>query len=638
MAEVELIFPDGSKKKFRKGITVHELAEKIGRKLAQDAVAGKVNDVSVDLNYKIESNARIEIITIDSPAGREVLRHSASHLMAQAVKELWPEIKFGIGPTIEEGFYYDFEKKEPFTPEDLKKIEEKMRELAKKDLKFERKELNAKEAIKFFEKKGEKFKVELFQEIRDDKVSLYEQGNFVDLCRGPHIPSTKYLKAFKLLSTAAAYWKGDEKRETLQRIYGTAFSSQKELDEFMKMKEEAAKRDHRKIGRELDLYSFNECSPGMPFFHPKGAIIYNGLLCFLREEYNKRNYREVITPLLYSKNLWEQSGHWEHYKGDMFFLDIEGRTFSLKPMNCPSHIIIFKNGMKSYRDLPLRIADFAVLHRNELSGVLGGLFRVRKFSQDDAHIFCTPEQIESEIIGLIDFAEFIYRRVFNFEYEVALSTKPEKAMGSPDLWEKAENALRNSLEKKGIKFKVQEGEGAFYGPKIDFSIKDSIGRLWQCATIQLDFIMPERFEATYIGEDSKKHSAVLIHRALLGSLERFIGILVEHYEGRFPLWLSPVQAVVLPVSDKSIEYARKVFEELKAQGFRAELDDSAETVSYKIRQAQLQKVPFALTVGEKEEKSCTIAVRDRAGKVRMNVRIEDFISELNKKIEAREID
>ncbi|MEW6294778.1 MAG: threonine--tRNA ligase [Candidatus Diapherotrites archaeon] len=638
MAEIELTFPDGSKKKFRKGITVLELAEKIGKKLAQDAVAGKVNEELVDLNAKIESNAKVQVITIDSIEGRNILRHSASHLMAQAVKELWPEIKLGIGPIIEEGFYYDFEKKEPFTPEDLKKIEEKMKELAKKDLKLERKELNARDAIKFFEKRGERFKVELLQEMKDEKISVYGQGNFVDLCRGPHIPSTKYLKAFKLLSTAAAYWKGDEKREALQRIYGTAFSSQKELDEFVKMKEEAAKRDHRKIGRELDLYSFNECSPGMPFFHPKGAIIFNELISFLRQEYSKRDYKEVITPLLYSKGLWEQSGHWEHYKDDMFFLDIEGRTFSLKPMNCPSHIIIFKNGMKSYRNLPLRIADFAVLHRNELSGVLGGLFRVRKFSQDDAHIFCTPEQMESEIIGLIDFAEYIYKKVFNFDYEVALSTKPEKAMGDPALWEKAENALKNSLQKKGIKFKVQEGEGAFYGPKIDFSIKDSIGRMWQCATIQLDFQMPERFEATYIGEDSKKHSAVMIHRALLGSLERFIGILVEHYEGKFPLWLSPVQIVVLPVSDKSNEYAGKVLEELRAQGFRVELDDSSETLSYKIRQAQLQKVPFALTVGEKEEKARTIAVRDRTGKVRMNARIEDFISELNKKIKAKEIE
>jgi len=473
----------------------------------------------------------------------EKIRHSASHVLASAVKELFPEAKLGIGPAIDDGFYYDFDLKHTFIPDDLKKLEEKMQEIIEKDLDFKKSKKTRNEAEKIL--KEEPYKLELLKDLPDDNITFYTHGSFIDLCAGPHVKNTKEIKAFKLLKIAGAYWRGDSKNKQLQRIYGTAFSSKKELDDYLKKLAESEKRDHRKIGQQLGLFFFHEYSPGSPFFEPKGTIIYNELLSFIREEYKKRGYLEVITPQIFNKALWETSGHWKHFKEDMFILNIDNSEAALKPMNCPSHVLIFKNKIRSYRELPLRIADFCVLHRNELRGVLGGLTRVRKFSQDDAHIFVTEEQLEKEILGLMDFVEYVYKKVFNFNYIVNLSTKPEKAMGDPKLWDKAEEALKNALKKKKIKFNIKEGEGAFYGPKIDFDIKDSLDRSWQLATIQLDFQMPLNFKATYEGKDGNKHTPIMIHRAILGSLERFIAILIEHFAGKFPLWLSPIQVKVL---------------------------------------------------------------------------------------------
>ncbi len=637
MTKIKITLPDGSIREYKKGITAQEIAFDIGKKLGEDALIAKINDKLKDLFVPINEDSTLQIVTFEDKEGLEVFRHSTAHLLAHAVVELFPNTKPTIGPTIEEGFYYDFDILHHFTPEDLIKIEQKMHEIVKKDYKVDRIELSESEAKKLF--KNNQYKIELIEEFHKEKqpISAYRQGDFIDLCKGPHIPSIGKIKAFKLTKIAAAYWRGDPKNEQLQRIYGISFPEKGMLDAHLKLIEEAEKRDHRKIGKDLEWFNFFEESPGAPFFYPKGTIIYNQLTNFIREEYKRRGYQEVITPLIYEKSLWLTSGHWEHFREHMFILESEGKEYALKPMNCPSHVLIYKSKSRSYRDLPFRIADFASLHRNELSGVLAGLTRVRKMSQDDAHIFVTPEQIEDEILRVLDFTHYIYNEVFDFEYKVELSTRPEKFMGKIEDWNKAEEALKKALERKKVKYDVKSGEGAFYGPKIDFHIKDALGRNWQLATIQLDFQLPERFDATYVGVDNSKHGVVMIHRALLGSIERFIGILVEHFAGKLPLWLAPVQIRILTVADRFEKYANKIKEELEKNDMRVEVDARTESVGYKVREAQHQKIPLILTVGEKEEKNNTVAVRTLDNKVYFDVKVEDLLKKALKNIEEKRV-
>ncbi len=623
---IVITLPDGTVKQYGKGTRGSEIAASIGKRLAADAIAVVVNGKQQDMSLPIDCDASIRILTYKDQEGKEVFWHSSSHILAQAVLRVFPNAKPTIGPAIEEGFYYDFDVETPFTPEDVAKIEQEMEKITSANFSVERIELSYENAAKMF--KDNPYKIEIIEETKGEKLSAYSQGEFVDLCRGPHIPQTGMIKAIKIIKVAGAYWRGDAKNRQLQRLYGISFPDKKLMDSHLSMLEEAKKRDHRMIGQKLDLFSFDEISPGAPFFHPKGAIIYNELLAFIRSEYRKRGYKEVITPLVYSKELWETSGHWQHYHEDMFFTKMDNKDASLKPMNCPSHCVIYKKGFKSYRDLPLRIADFAPLHRNELKGVLGGLTRVRKFSQDDAHLFVTPEQVEGEIFDVIDFLDYIYREVFDFTYEIALSTRPDKAMGSADLWVKAEFALESALKKKGLSFSIKAGEGAFYGPKIDFQIKDALGRHWQLGTIQLDFNLPERFELEYEDKDGKRKRPIMIHRALLGSVERFMAILIEHYAGKFPLWLAPEQVRIVTVSDASNEYAGKVADALKGEGIRADIDMRSESIPKKVREAQLDYVPLIVTVGEKESSSQTVAVRTLDGQVKFNVPLGDFINKV----------
>ena len=635
MEEIIITLPDGSKFRAKKGIKPIEIAEKLlGSVVAKKALVALVNNELWDLDREINEDAKVKILSYDDEEAIEVLRHSCAHVLAQAVKRLYPDAKLGIGPAIENGFYYDFDKKDPFTPADLKKIEEEMNKIIKEDYKFERKEISKEEARKLFS--DEPYKLELLEEM-DEPISVYKDGEFVDLCKGPHIPSTGMIKAFKLMKTAGAYWKGKAENPQLQRIYGVAFKDKKALKKYLFMLEEAEKRDHRKLGKELDLFSIHPEGPGFPFFHPKGMVVINELLKYWREEHEKEGYSEVRTPIILSKNLWERSGHWEHYKENMYFTKIDDRDFAIKPMNCPGSILIYKERAHSYRELPLRWAEIGLVHRHELSGVLSGLFRVRAFTQDDAHIYCMPEQIEEEVIKIIKLTERMYK-TFGFKYEVELSTKPEKAMGSAEQWERAENALKSALEKCGIKYRINPGEGAFYGPKIDFHISDALGRKWQCGTIQLDFQMPERFDLTYEGKDGRKHRVVMLHRTVLGSLERFLGVLLEHFAGKLPLWIAPEQIRVITVSDKVKGYAEKVYAALKKEGFRVVLDDRAATVQYKIRDAQLQKVPYMVVIGEKEESAKKIAVRTRDNKVKFGVELKKFIDSLKKEIEERRIE
>lgn len=568
----------------------------------------------------------------------EKLRHSAAHVLAQAVKALFPDVKLGIGPVIEDGFYYDFGRKEPFTNEDLAKLEAKMKEISKQNLKIEKVELSEKEVAAL--KKAEPFKKELMEDLekKNIKPTFYKQGNFVDLCRGPHVNYTAKVKAFKLMKVSGAYWKGNQENEQMQRIYGTCWPTKEELDAYLKRLEEAERRDHRKLGKELELFTFMEESPGSAFFLPKGTIIYNELLKLIREEYAKRGYHEVITPLLYDKSLWETSGHWEHYKDDMFTLKIDGRDFGLKPMNCPSHLLIYKLKLRSYKDLPLRIADFAPLHRNEVKGALGGLTRVRKFSQDDAHIFVAEEQIQKEITNVINLVKYVYVNIFGFTFETMLSTRPEKAMGDEKLWSNAEKALAAALDANQMKYTIAKGEGAFYGPKIDFRMKDAIGRFWQLATIQLDFNLPMRFNATYEGKDGKKHQVIMIHRAVYGTPERFIGVITEHFAGKFPLWLSPVQVRLLTVTDRAIPFAEEILAELKESNIRAELDSRTETIPKKVRDAQVDHIPLMVTIGDKEVDNKTLAVRTLDGKVKFGVKPKDFVELVTSQIKQRKLE
>lgn len=617
---------------FIPGITVLEAITQLCPDQAKEALVAEINGEVKDLTTKINNDCQIKPLTWNDEAGRRALRHSAAHVMAQAVKQLFPEAKLAIGPAIEDGFYYDFAVDNPFTPEDLEKISTCMEQIIDQDLAFIRQEMARDEARAYFVAKGEQYKVELIDDLPPDAtISLYQQGDFVDLCAGPHIPSTGYIKAFKLLSVAGAYWRGDEKREMLQRIYGTAFANKSDLEAHLRLLEEAARRDHRKIGRELDLFSLQEEGPGFPFFHPKGMILRNELEAFWREEHRRAGYQEIRTPTILSQELWQKSGHWDHYRENMYFTEIDNRGFAIKPMNCPGGILVYKSRSHSYRELPLRLAEMGLVHRHERAGALHGLMRVRCFTQDDAHIFMLPSQITEEIKGVIDLIARIYQ-VFGFSYQVELSTKPENAMGSDDIWEEATASLRKALEEKGMEYKINEGDGAFYGPKIDFHLQDCLGRTWQCGTIQLDFLMPECFELDYIGEDGEKHRPVMIHRTCLGSIERFIGILIEHYAGAFPTWLAPVQVRILPITDHQLGYAKEVAVKLDQARIRVEVDGRNEKVGYKIRDAQLQKIPYMLIVGAKEINNGTVAVRHRDQGDLGALTIDSFIQEIGREI------
>ncbi len=599
-------------------------------------VGGKIgNKTLVDLFYEPNDGEQIELITIDSPQAMPLYRHTMAHIMAQAIQRLYKGVKFAIGPTIENGFYYDVDLPKTLNEDDLKLIEKEMNKIIEEDISLEHFVMKRDEAIQYFEEKNQPYKVELIKDLNTETLSIYRQGDFTDLCRGPHVPSTGLVKNFKLLSVSGAYWRGDEHNKMLQRIYGTAFYRKEDLGAYLKMLEEAEKRDHRKIGPQLDLFSLHpDVAPGMIFFHPKGTIIRRELEKFWREEHTKAGYVEVITPMVMNETLWRQSGHWDHYRDNMYFTEKEEQSYAIKPMNCPGHIMIYKTKSHSYRDLPLRMCELGTVHRYERSGVVHGLFRARAFTQDDAHIFCAQKQIESEIVGIIDLIDKTYK-LFGFPYKVELSTKPDDAMGSDEIWEASTTALKSALEHLGMEYQVNEGDGAFYGPKIDFHVRDSIGRTWQCATIQLDFLMPERFDLNYTGSDNIEHRPVMIHRVIYGSLERFIGILIEHYAGAFPAWIAPVQAIVLPISEKHVEYALKIGKQLEDSGIRVEIDERSQKIGYKIREAQLKKVPYMLIVGNREMESDSIAVRMRSGKDLGSMKVHEFIEKISEEIKEK---
>lgn len=635
---MKVTLPDGSEKEYKDKVTLAQIAREISEGLFRNAVGGIVNGMLWDLERPIDFDCEIRIITKKDKEAPEFFRHTMAHIMAQAVMRIYGQenVRLGIGPTIENGFYYDFEiLNGVIKEEDLEKVEKEMKKIIKEDLKIERVEMSKDEAIKMMEEKGQIYKVELIKEIQDEKVSFYKQGEFVDLCRGPHLPRTGMIKHFKLLSVSGAYWRGSEKNPMLQRIYGTAFATKDELDNYLKMLEEAKKRDHRKLGPKLGLFFINtDVAAGMPIFLPKGATILNELMSFSRQLHKEYGYKEVMTPLIMNVKLWHQSGHWDHYKDNMYFTEKEETEYAVKPMNCPGHILIYKNDVVSYRDLPIRLFEFGKVHRYERSGVLHGLLRVRAFTQDDAHIFCRQDQIEEEVSSVVRLIDELYKP-FGFTYRATLSTMPEDHMGDEETWEKATNALKKVLEDIKLDFDIAEGEGAFYGPKVDFHVKDSLGREWQCATIQLDFQMPERFDLKYVDKDGIEKRPVMIHTAKYGSLERFFGILIEHYAGAFPLWISPVQVLVLPVSDKYIDYAKKVARLLSESNIRVEVDSRNETLGYKIREAQISKVPYMIIVGENEEKSGKISVRSRDGVEEKDVSVEEFVEVVRKAVVER---
>jgi len=598
-------------------------------------VGGYIGKTLLDLFHIVKKDEEIYLFTIEDPKAAELYRHTMSHIMAQAIKRLYKDAKLAIGPTIENGFYYDIDVDVPLNEEELKKIEAEMKNIIKENLPLEKIVMSSDEAIKYFESQKQPYKVEIIKDIGEPYVTFYKQGEFVDLCRGPHLPSTGMIKNFKLLNVAGAYWRGDEKNKMLQRIYGTAFYRKEDLESYLTMLEEAEKRDHRKLGPQLDLFSIHpDVAPGMVFFHPKGTVIRRELERYWREEHKKANYVEVVTPMVMNEALWRQSGHWDHYRENMYFTEKENQMYAIKPMNCPGHIMVYKSQTKSYKDLPLRMCELGTVHRYERSGVIHGLFRTRAFTQDDAHIFCTQDQIESEIKGVISLVDKTYK-LFGFPYKVELSTRPENSMGSDEIWEISTNALKGALDHIGLDYQINEGDGAFYGPKIDFHVKDSIGRTWQCATIQLDFLMPERFEISYIGSDNLEHRPVMIHRVIYGSIERFIGILIEHYAGAFPTWIAPIQVMVLPISDKHLEYSQGILKALGENDIRAEIDGKPRKINYKIREAQLQKIPYMLIVGDKEVESESAAVRLRNGKDLGDLKVGDFISKISEEIKSR---
>lgn len=632
--EIHITFPEisqGEKKSLK------EILGKINPDLSERAVAGKLNGIMIDLDTKVTTDTTLDILTFDDRDGRDVYRHSTSHIMAHAVKELFPDAKLAIGPAIEDGFYYDFDYYRPFTPEDLIRIEERMREIIKADRPFVRKEMGREEAIAYFKGKEEPYKIQLIEEIKDMSVSLYQEGDFVDLCLGPHIPSTGKVKTFKLLSVAGAYWRGNEKNRMLQRIYGTSFSKEEDLEAYLKKLEEIKKRDHRTIGRELGLFSINEeTGAGLILWHPRGALIRKTIEDFWREEHYRWNYDLVYSPHIAKLDLWKKSGHIDFYRENMYSpMEIDNIDYELKPMNCPFHIMIYKSEIRSYRNLPIRYAELGTVYRYERSGVLHGLLRVRGFTQDDAHIFCREDQISDEIQRVLDFTIFILKTFGFHEYDIFLSTRPEEYVGTLENWEKATSALKMAIEKKGLSYRNDIGAGVFYGPKIDIKVKDAIGRAWQCSTIQVDFNLPERFDITYRGEDGKEHQPIMIHRALMGSLERFFGVLIEHYAGAFPLWLSPVQVRVLSITDSQMDYARKIKDELRSIGIRTEADLRNEKIGLKIREGSIEKIPYLLIIGEKEIKGNSVNVRKRGGENLGEMTLPEFIEELKKEIEEK---
>ena len=632
---VKVNLKDGVVKEYNNGITVLEIAKDISEGLARNACCALVNGNVEDLRFVVNEDCAVEICTFDTPEGKKALRHTASHIMAQAIKRLYPETKLAIGPSIDDGFYYDFDREKAFTQEELEAIEKEMKKIVKEDLPLERFELPREEAIKFMEEKEEPYKVELIKDLPEDAIiSFYKQGEFTDLCAGPHLMSTKPVKAFKLMSVAGAYWRGNEKNKMLSRIYGTAYTKASDLEAYITMLEEAKKRDHRKLGKELKLFALLDEGPGFPFFLPNGMIVKNTLIDFWREIHKKARYVEVSTPIILSRQLWETSGHWDHYKENMYTTVIDDQDFAIKPMNCPGGMLIYKQEMRSYRDLPLRVGELGIVHRHEKSGALHGLMRVRCFTQDDAHIFMTEDQIREEIKGVVNLIDGVYK-IFGFKYHVELSTRPENSMGSDEAWEKATDGLRGALEDMGIDYIVNEGDGAFYGPKIDFHLQDSIGRTWQCGTIQLDMQLPERFELEYTDKDGTKKRPIMIHRVCFGSIERFIGILIEHFAGMFPTWLAPVQVKVLPISEKFTDYAKSVKEQLDMAGIRTEIDNRDEKIGYKIREARNERVPYMIVVGEKDMEANKVSLRSRANGEEGQFDLADVIERVTKEIKER---
>ncbi|MDD6903946.1 MAG: threonine--tRNA ligase [Dialister sp.] len=627
---------DGKEKEFESAVSLADAAKAISNSLGKNALVAKVNGELTDLRDPIVDGAEVEFFTKEDSEGLFTLRHTASHVMAQAIQHLFPGVKFAIGPAIDDGFYYDLDSDHVFSQEDFAAIEKEMSKIAKENIPLVKKVLPRDEALQYFKDKGQDYKVMLIEDLPEEEtISLYEQGDFTDLCAGPHLKSTGKVKTFKLMTVAGAYWRGDSKNKMLQRIYATAFFSKEDLDHYLFVRAEAEKRDHRKLGKQLDLFSFHEEGPGFPFFHPKGMILRNKLMDYERELFKEFGYVEIMTPVILSKKLWLQSGHWDHYKENMYFTQIDDEDYAIKPMNCPGGILFFKTQQRSYRDLPMRVGEFGLVHRHELKGALHGLFRVRCFTQDDAHIFMTQEQMKDEVIKCMAMYQKMYG-VFGLEYHVELSTRPENSMGSDELWEISTNALREAIETAGVPYQINEGDGAFYGPKLDFHVQDSLGRTWQCGTIQMDMQLPERFDVNYIGEDGEKHRAVMLHRAGYGSLERFIGILIEHYAGAFPTWIAPVQAKIIPVTDKNLEYAKSVAAAMSESDIRVEVEEANETLGYKIRKAQMEKVPYMIIVGDQEMKGHTISVRSRKNGDQGSQSLPMFVANLIREIKERE--
>lgn len=627
---------DGKEKQFESAISLADAAKAISNSLGRDAIVAKVNGELTDLRDPIVDGSEVEFFTKEDKEGLFTLRHTASHVMAQAIQHLFPGTKFAIGPAIDDGFYYDLDSDHVFSQEDFAAIEKEMAKISKENIPLVKKVVSRAEALKFFQDKGQDYKVMLINDLPEDaQISLYEQGDFTDLCAGPHMRSTGKVKVFKIMTVAGAYWRGDSKNKMLQRIYATAFFKKEDLDHYLFIRSEAEKRDHRKLGKQLDPFSFHDEGPGFPFFHPKGMALRNMLMDYERELFKEFGYVEIMTPVILSKQLWIQSGHWDHYKENMYFTKIDDEDYAIKPMNCPGGILYFKTQQRSYRDLPMRVGEFGLVHRHELRGALHGLFRVRCFTQDDAHIFMTQDQMKEEVIKCMAMYKKMYG-VFGLEYHVELSTRPENSMGSDELWEISTNALREAIEKTGVPYQINEGDGAFYGPKLDFHVQDSLGRTWQCGTIQMDMQLPERFDVNYIGEDGEKHRAVMLHRAGYGSLERFIGILIEHFAGAFPTWIAPVQVKVIPVTEKHMDYAKSVAKTLSESNIRVELEEANETLGYKIRKAQMEKVPYMLIVGDKEEKSHTVSIRSRKDGDKGSMMVPMFIAGLMQEIKSRE--
>ncbi|MDU7532646.1 MAG: threonine--tRNA ligase [Peptoniphilus harei] len=630
-------YPDGSQKEYESGVKVSQITGDISEGLLRQSLGAVVNGEILGLDDKVYEDADFKVVKFEDKEGKQIFWHTASHIMAYAIQELYPDTKFAIGPSTETGFYYDLDLEHRFVEEDFKAIEDKMKEIAKKDLPVERIEISREEALKYFKEKGQDYKVELINDLpADEKITMYKIGDFLDLCKGPHLLSTKKIKAIKLLSIAGAYWRGDSNNKMLQRLYGIAFEKQSQLEEYITRREEAEKRDHRKLGKELDLFSMHEEGPGFPFFHPNGMILRNNLLNWWRGVLEENGYGEILTPIILNEALWHRSGHWDHYKDNMYFTKIDDGDYAVKPMNCPGSILVYNSNNHSYRDLPIRLAEYGIVHRHELSGALHGLFRVRTFTQDDAHVYCLFSQVKDEVFKMIDLADYLYS-TFGFKYSIELSTRPDDYMGELDAWNLAEKSLKEALEEKNLPYTINEGDGAFYGPKIDFHLEDAIGRTWQCGTIQLDFQLPENFDLTYVDENGERQRPVMLHRALLGSVERFMGILIEHFAGKFPLWLSPVQVEVIPVSDKFKDFAESIADKLHAAGLRVHLDGRAEKVGYKIREAQVKKINYMLVIGEKEETSGKLSVRKRNGEEVQDVDVDEFIASLKEEIKNKTI-